>query len=324
MSMADDKKGDGGDQSIWILILIVVVAAWWTARGGGFHLTDGPTADRTTSSATATERRVVVDETALDGETANSPWSKVVSVKAGNARTVFQPSDEYVIIELSKRATEPVTISGWMLKNHRSVQTVYENGRFGRYPDESATIPQGTPVPSLKQRNAEGPIVLQPGERAIVTTGSLRITSGSRLQLDQSFKTNLCTGYFTHFAAFTPALSRQCPRSTDITDIHYRFEEKCYRFLKSMARCQDPDFSENRDERVTVNGVAGLSASCRQFIKETLNYDACVTQFLSAENFSGREWRIFLNRDFELFTAGADAVRLYDSAGRLVDEVHWK
>jgi hypothetical protein len=80
------------------------------------------------------------------------------------------PQQEYLQLSVSSRADGPISISGW-----RVVSDVSGNG---------AVIPQGTEVPRSGTINASQPIVLQPGDRAIITSG--------RSPIGASFRENVC------------------------------------------------------------------------------------------------------------------------------------
>jgi len=89
-----------------------------------------------------------------------------------------------------------------------------------------------------------------------------------------------------------------------------------------MTPCRTPEFNtRDREEDICYNCVDGklLSSSCVAFIKSHFNYGSCIANHASNPNFSGRTWRIFLGKGWEMWAEDYETIELFDQLGRLVD-----
>ena len=119
-----------------------------------------------------------------------SPYRGLVNIADSfSGAMADDPSLEYITLETRSSNTAPVTISGW------SLQSLYGHSRI--------TIPTGTRTFTMGQLSPAIPISLEPGDSAIVTTGTSPVGI--------SFKENLCTGYLGQFQIFVPSLEERCP-----------------------------------------------------------------------------------------------------------------
>src|SRR3989344_5689731 len=144
--------------------------------------------------------------------TPNSSYKRSISLGIGNARYVYQPYEEYITIYNVGR--EAINITNWQLKNGKGERS-YDIGNLSKYfPSDTANIPQATALISPTGQNIFQDVILKPNETAVVTTGKI----GSQFPYKiVSFKENMCSGYLEDMAeyAFTPSLSRKCPRPAD-------------------------------------------------------------------------------------------------------------
>lgn len=191
---------------------------------------------------------------------------------------------EYLRFDVATSAPAPVAITGWRLTSEIT--------------DNTARIPDGSPVPRLGTVNARQPIVLSPGERAIVHTG--------RSPIGVSFRENVCSGYLDEFQAFTPSLPKACPTALEeferIYGPYYVRDTSCIEYLKTINRC----------ETVTYVSRRKIAAVCRDFALKNLNYNSCVASHRDEATFPGKTWHIYLNQEDSLWRARGEIIKLFD------------
>lgn len=249
----------------------------------------------------------------------SSAYSRVVTLGRGNASSAYQPYEEYITI--SNHSGVPVDITGWRLANAKDERPYDYAGLLKNLPRDEAAIPQAAPFVGS---SATSNVILQPGETAIVTTGSL----GSRSPyVITSFKENMCSGYLDSMDeyAFTPSLSRNCPSPADEPGVS-SLPADCRDFVKRLPSCSIPKFdAKDRSGETCTTCVNGerLSSACYAFVKERFNYGSCTALHRSDPKFSGRTWRIFLGRGWEMWAADYETIKLYDRLGNLVDSINY-
>ena len=198
--------------------------------------------------------------------------------------------DEYVSIQLESNAPGPVTISGWMIKSDAT--------------HKSVTIPNGAELPR-RGVNQTGPITLLPGDRATIATGDSPV--------GVSFRENRCVGYFGSRQSFNPPLMSNCPAPIDEFERYYDgnqlADDSCYQYVLSLPHCTTP----------TQRGRPRLTGRCEEFVDERLDYDGCVAAHGLEDGFRSQEWRIYLERNTDLWKTSREAVRLLDGSGKTVD-----
>lgn len=313
---------NGNTEGILIIIGIVILALIGS-RGGISQNLNG-------QNSSSTPPRSSVDESwsiAFSGtntnrtsvSSANSTYSRSISLNIGNARSEYQPSKEYVSIRNSGR--DPISITGWQLKNGKDERTYYLNGQLQRFTADIAIIGQGTLLLSPTGSNAMRSIVLERGETAIITTGR----PSSQLPYPiVSFKENMCTGYLDNMQeyTFTPNLDRNCPRPANEVGLA-NMDTECRKFVERLQSCQTPDFTprdkRNQPCKNCVNGTP-LSNACVAFIKERFNYKGCVAYHAGDKNFYGNTWRVFLGQGWEMYGTEYEKIKLFDQLGRPVSE----
>ncbi len=264
----------------------------------------------------------------IDGWTyEKSPWYHQVRIGRGTASSATRANYEYLVLSAG-RTLEPITISGWVLENGRSRRTYELNGRkvyWGK--SARVTIPLGVELLLEKGKPATYPIVLEKGERAIITTGYS--PRNSAVVGGTSFRVNKCSGYLEdeNNVDFTPRLSASCPRPANDLETS-SLPKDCYNFVKRLKSCHTPDTKPFRDSegdlvRNHLDRVTGLSAYCRTFVLDRYNYSACLGQAINDKDFYRPEWRIFLKQAYELWDKEREVITLYDSSGRLVDQIKY-
>lgn len=210
---------------------------------------------------------------------------KIVSVSPGTSA-----KDEYVTLQLAQDASAPVTISGWRLKSDAT--------------HKSETIPFGTELPS-RGVNRTAAITLLPGDRATIATGDSPI--------GVSFRENRCVGYFSSRQSFNPPITSYCPSPYEEFERYYEgnklADDSCYQYVSSLQSCTIPS---HRDR-------PRLTSRCEAFIDEYLDYDGCVAAHGLEDGFRGQDWRVYLERNTDLWKPSREAVRLLDGNGNTVD-----
>ena len=197
---------------------------------------------------------------------------------------------EYLEISVTQNAGLPVNLSEWTLRSDASGNAV--------------AIPKGTAVPISGTINAVEDIVLNPGERAIVLSGSSPIGA--------SFRENKCIGYFSSFQSFFPPLPQNCPIPSDELASFYGSgyirDVACVNYVENLSRCQ-----------VALSPPVGATGSCQNFMIQYLNYNGCVAAHRNDADFDGDTWRIYLGRANPIWRTQYEIVKLVDVNGKTVD-----
>ena len=229
-----------------------------------------------------------------------SPLRGMVQITGGSFGTT-DPDQEYITIQVSSSAKEPITLTGWRLV---SIAT-----------DKGATIGSGARIPQAGAVNNSEPIRLSPGERAYVITGESPIGG--------SFAENMCTGYLESNQTFYPSLSRRCPSASGEFDRHFSGnpykDNGCYTLIRETNSCTTPRESTR------------ISAACIDLIYSRLTYNGCVASHRNDTQFSSGVWRVYLGRTEitrsndstsqygELWKSSRDGIKLLDENGLTVD-----
>ncbi len=185
-------------------------------------------------------------------------------------------------------ANRSIDITGWTLKSAVS--------------SKASSIGEGSALPYAGQVNPQGHVVLATGGTAYIVTG--------RSPIGTSFRTNLCTGYFSQFQEFNPSLSLRCPRASDELRNYQNqnLSDTCINYIEGIPSCQ-----------MVVAPPYELPASCQEFITSKVNYNSCVSTHRNDSNFVENEWRIFLNENQKLWKSEREVVLLLDTNGKTVD-----
>lgn len=200
------------------------------------------------------------------------------------------PKNEYVELYVAQDAGTPVNVSGWVLTSDVT--------------GAASAIPKGTEVPMSGVVNASQDIIITPGKRAIVVSGSSPIGA--------SFRENKCIGYFSTFQQFYPSLPQNCPTPSDELSNYYGAgylrDSACIESVNKLSRCQ-----------VALSPPVGASGACQNFMIQYLNYNGCVTAHKDDQNFKGDVWRIYLGRTTPMWKTKYEIVKLLDKEGKTVD-----
>lgn len=296
------------EDAAWVMLFLLVLGLlWFATKGPSFGAGGGPSLEprfageeisrdsenqgsELSSSGTEGEREV----SAPIGEQEISRQKEqklVLNLSAAGAREE-NPRKEYLELRISSDSEKDnISITGWTLKNSRN---------------EKVKIGQGAYLVYSGQVNQENDIALKKDERAYIITG--RSPAGA------SFRNNVCTGYFEQFQDFEPSLRKDCPYPRDDEKIkNSGLKDGCLDYIDDLSQCFMPvkDIPLNLDD------------SCRNYISENINYNGCVNNHRTDENFYGKTWMIYLSRDQEFWKEKRETISLYDQNNKLIAETKY-
>lgn len=294
--------------------------------GGSFgNFVPRPTAGTSSGSGSSQIDQYQPEQIKVNNRTyTKSPWYGQVQVGRGNSSRTEQPRQEYITLASSRGNDNPINITGWTLSNADN-ERLFDigGGKVEAGKTNRATIGEGVEVLLPEGRRATHWINLKPGDKAIVTSGTLY--EKGDIDIETNFRTNMCTGYLqkTGDYSFTPSLALKCPLPKAVENFD-TLPDSCYDFIKRMPKCHTPDTDPYRDRegelvRNHVDKNTEVSRFCRNFVVTNFSYGACVATHYNDENFLSPEWRIFLGRRWEMWKDRRDTIYLFDSSGRLVD-----
>lgn len=297
---------ENGEPILILLALIVVIII--TSTG---NYKPQPQSQNTKDVSTITD-----DKSART--TPSSVYASDIYLSTGNASYSYQPYEEYITITNS--GSKPINITGWQLKNGKDERTYDIGDQLRHFSADTVTIGQAALYLSPSGQNLMQNVVLKGGEQAIITTGQIGSQSPYKIV---SFKENKCSGYLENMDEynFTPSLYTDCPLPKDETGVSGLGAE-CRRFIERMSYCRVPEFNtRDSNGEICSNCVddVPLSSSCVNYIKARFNYASCITNHRNDSDFSGRTWRIFLGKSWEMWATEYETIKLYDEKGKLVN-----
>lgn len=325
--MADKEGGVGPTMaSFWTVIVILTLFFMWVNNGGPVRAKKEGFFKNQTSvfvpqvKTSSSGRQSNADNVQADPNV--SSYKGIIRLSVGTARAQYQPNAEYVIITNSRSKT-PVNIGGWTLKNGRSNKTYAVTGNTVQGQSVAVKIPTtGSYVyhPFDVSQGKRGAITLKSGERAYIITGSLPTVAG--IAVRDNFKTNRCLGYLEDKPGyrFIPRLSYRCPSPREVVGIS-SLDDACYKFVRSLRACHKPEDVRVKDGGFCLDGNCSINSACRNFVTSNFNFQSCFNTYSRDEDFSAPEWRVYLNRTWELWEDNRETISLYDRAGLLVDEI---
>jgi hypothetical protein len=188
------------------------------------------------------------------------------------------------------RDKKAVTISGWYLTSEIT-------GKAG-------LIPYGARTPTSGIVNPEKPIVLNPGETALIYTG--------RSPIGTSFEENKCSGYLESFQRFVPSFYNNCPDpKTELMAFYgayYARDVSCVDYVKRLPRCETVLFPPDE-----------LSGACKNFVKKYYSYNGCITAHYKDDDFYQGTWRVYLGLNDSMWRRQNEVVKLLDAGKRTID-----
>jgi hypothetical protein len=198
-------------------------------------------------------------------------------------------------LRVENSVATPINISGWHVQSYVS--------------GEGVTVPKGDAGLEVWTKPIKKDILLNPGDEAYLITGNSPING--------SFRENMCTGYLSHERRFTPSLTNNCPSPHDEMERYAHIEldnDSCYAFVDNIYRCEDPGDKVVKD--------AELNTACDTFITKNLSYAGCVQNHAHDPLFYATgTWRIYFERNKDLWRSEREIIRLIDRENRVVDVI---
>jgi len=197
--------------------------------------------------------------------------------------------EEYIELSANLPIGEKVLISNWSL---RSEMTGIE-----------VKIGEASKLPYTSQINKEYPVFISGGDKIIILTG--------RSPIGVSFQINKCSGYLEQFQDFEPSINKKCPLVED-EDLPVfgpnAFNDECWDFIENISRCETP-----------LTFPLDMQYECRNYLTKEVNYNVCISNYKDKSDFYEPEWRIFLDRNNELWKKDREIIQLLDAQGKTVD-----
>lgn len=317
-------------EAFWAIIIVIVLFTMWVQGGGpsrakdeGLFVAENDSSSIVSSqTSNSSQSNPKVEPT--EQPSTESVYKGKIRLQRGTAASTYQPNQEYIVITASGNK-EPINIGGWVLSNGRSDKLYVVSGNtvagqsvFVRIPDYGVAVFD----PYNPSGNKQVPLTLKSGERAIITTGSPPVFSS--IKINTNFKLNRCLGYLEDESSYRayPRLTYRCPSSNDVPGIT-RLDDVCYRFARSVRPCHTPKDIYVKNEGYCLDGNCKLTSYCRNFITQNYSFRSCFNNYSRDDDFVGPEWRVFLNRTWELWEDRRESISLYDSAGKLVDKISY-
>jgi len=196
-----------------------------------------------------------------------------------------KPDEEYIVITADSKNKEPIPLTGWTIKSQTGFDTKIGKGAYLTYE---------------RQIGAQENIFLKPKEKAYVITG--------RSPISTSFRLNKCMGYFEQFKDFNPSIPTDCPSAYTYKEpLAFIPTDACLDFLERLPRCT-----------TQIKIPESLQVECKDIVTKRTNYDYCVNTYKNDSDFYQPEWRIYLNRDDEIWKQKRETISLFDEKGELI------
>lgn len=219
----------------------------------------------------------------------NSASASKIFIDSTFEATRSEPSREFITLQVASGNSGRINISNWTLENKS------KNKQF---------LGSVVTIPEISRENKLSEILVEPGQKIIVTTG--------RSPLGFSFRVNKCSGYLNQLQAFNPPLAKNCPPAIDENRIPSFVSNECINLLRGANACQ-----------TNFSLLQGMTEDCGRYISENLNYNGCLDNYAESADFFEPEWRIYLNKDSQLWNNEDETIILKDSKGKIVDIVSY-
>ncbi|MEK7647078.1 MAG: hypothetical protein AAB378_01725 [Patescibacteria group bacterium] len=274
----------------WLILFLLILAVMWYSQGGKFGnngiILEPPSS---VSQSPASETKITAappqQETTISSE---SPYKNQINIVADAVRAT-NPNEEYITLAASYGNKESINITGWTLANKSG--TIVKIG-------------QGSYLPYSAQVNPQTDIRLEPGGKALILTGTSPIST--------NFQLNACTGYFNQFQNFFPRLPEQCSYPKNLIGLYEMKDDVCIAYIEKLPRCRMPQ-----------NIPLLTKDACRAVVESNFSYAGCVANEENKEKFYSKEWRIYLNKDAELWKDKYEKIMLTDRDDKTVYELSY-
>lgn len=214
-----------------------------------------------------------------------SPYFSKVKISSVRAETSSRSSS--ITLTTSLKEGEEINITGWRIR-----------GKKGGF-----TIPSGIE----KYKPYYNPV---PDESIFIDrSGKIYLSGASNpLGRGRNFRINKCFGYLANYRDFPTPITKNCPKPTREEISH--LSPCCQEFILRLGRCEIPEYSSNF--RISRD------SECVAYLNKNLNYGGCYRKYSKDEDFLGKSWHIYMNRDF--ISKSLDTLYLRDQNGLLVDK----
>jgi len=291
--MADEiPTSSPGSALGFFALFIIVLGVLWFAQGGADNPPSGPFLDQQSSNPTPTSTQSDSGGEIVSGNQSSgnqSSGNTKITLLEGQARK-SDPELEY--LEIRNEGSESVDMVGWSLKG-KNVFEVKIPGAVGLYISNKVNNPKN--------------VILAPGDKVIVSTGQSPLGVG--------FRVNKCMGFFSQNQNFYPPLYQNCFDPEKEEDWPDGLSDKCLDYIETLPRCM-----------ANLTHPLGLESACVEVINKKLGYNNCVVSHKEDEDFYGykNEWRIYLNRNQELWKNSRETIILRDKDGNTIKEMYYK
>lgn len=331
--MASDSKQSS--DLMWILIVFIVMFAMWLLRGQSKNIiesaspfvpTSEETEEKTSDRNQGSESSKAEEEAeAIIQKNTESVFADKITLEIGTAKSAKEANKEYITITANRRNDEPIDISGWRLKNNPNAISYNSDGSVTKRRVLDIKLPSSGIKfynPYSSNLGQKMPILLASGEKAIVTSGNIPSVAGTSFK--DNFQVNICLGYIQDQTDYKiiPSFSSRCPKDDDLPGSDY-LNEDCLKYLKRRDRCHEPDFSTYKNYGTCADRNCELNSYCLGFLEKNFSYEACFNRHSHDEDFLTGEWRLFLGQTWELWPKSKEIIYLYDSKGKLVDQLEY-
>jgi hypothetical protein len=222
-----------------------------------------------------------------------SPYAPYVTLSATNAQST-DPGAEYLTLRTSSDLKGQLAISNWRIESAVSAL--------------GAVLGPASYLPISGSVGTEVPVSVGANTTLYIVTG--------RSPEGESFRENLCTGYFRNGASFTPYLTQYCPRPNDefkkAVLTGFIPNDACVNYVNTLGNCQ-----------LAGTPPIGINDQCATFLANALTYNGCVTAHKADAGFYKNSWYIYLDRDQELWKSSNEQIRLLDESGKVVAPVSY-
>lgn len=330
ISMLKLNRGAASGDLLWFLLVLVGLWLLWILTGGPTRpgaisspFINSPIEDdgAEVTNSDPSSWRVLREDVygGVDSEDENldpnlSPWFEQIKIYRGNAASEYRPGQEYIILRPNYDLEEPVILTGWQLVN----------SPVRRNQASVAIIPGAINLPPPLGNGAILPVILTDDGEVVIISGVP--PNREAWPLKQSFQINKCVGYLTEefdTLNLEPSLPRACPAPREESGVAY-LPEKCYDFVRGLRSCHKPKFTEDREGVDRVDGrVDDLTRDCRLYVQEHFSYDRCLVWHGADEDFLTADYRVYLDKNQEMWAESREVISLYDNLGRLVNEISY-
>jgi hypothetical protein len=320
------KRGESDLLGIFFIAFIIFVLIVQHEKGQSFFSLPSFTNSTVVSSGTTVVggSGSSASGTVLPGAAIEKASYPSLSLTSSNAPYEIQAYREYITV--SNWGASPVDLTGWTLRNGKDKRAYSVGGQLQRFSADIAQIPKAAALLLPQGGSPLQDVVLKNGETAIITTGSP--APGGPYALT-SFKENMCTGYLDRMDDynFQPALQENCPSPRNEPGIE-NLDTACRMFVESLSPCGTPTFNiKDREGAACTTCVNGerLTSVCAEYIKSHFSYQGCIAYHASDPSFaSGRTWRIYLGRSWEMWAENYETIELFDKLGNLAAFVNYR